>query len=137
MYKTSEEFSAEANGLDVGRNHGLQAGYEQGWNDAIEHAAKQQAAIFHEQRELSFALNSLSVICFSALASLKTAPEHCRDTAVQFYVKEINRLLAAGIEVPGAIRVVPHTDPALMLREGDIADLIRRWFDQSLKKHQQ
>ena len=137
MYKTSEAYFAESHGLVVGKNHGIREGYEAGWNDAIAHTEKQQAAILHENRELSFALNSLSVICFAALSALKSAPEHHRDVAMQIYATEVNRLLAAGPEVAGAIRAVPHTDGALLDREGDIASAIRFWFDQSLKKHQQ
>ena len=132
MYKTDEAFTAESHGLVVGKAYGLRQGYDEGWNAAIAHVQPQYDAALREQRELAYALNALSVIAYSALAALKAAPEQHRLAVTDIYAKEVNRLMKAGQNAPGAIRAVPHTDPALLAREYDIANLVRQWFEQSL-----
>jgi hypothetical protein len=128
MYKTDEAYTAESHGLVVGA-YGVRQGYDSGWNDAIAHVQLQFDAALREQRELAYALNALSVIAYSALAALKAAPEQHRLMATDIYAKEINRLMKAGPKAPGAIRAVPHTDPALLARESDIAHLMQQWFE--------
>ena len=132
MYKTDEAYTAESHGLVVGRAYGVRQGYDSGWNDAIAHAQPQFDAALRDQRELAYALNALSVIAYSALAALKAAPEQHRLMATDIYAKEVNRLMKAGPKAPGAIRAVPHTDPALLARESDIAHLMQQWFEHSL-----
>ncbi|HCB1922802.1 TPA: hypothetical protein MYQ54_004516 [Escherichia coli] len=132
MYKSADAFVAESHGLAVGKAHGLRQGYDEGWNAAIAHVQPQFDAAQREQRELAYALNALSVIAYSALAALKAAPEQHRLMATDIYAQEVNRLMKAGPKAPGAIRAVPHTDPALLARESDIAHLMQQWFEHSL-----
>ncbi len=40
--------------------------------------------------------------------------------------------MKAGPKTPGAIRAIPHADPALLARESDIAHLMQQWFEHSL-----
>lgn len=128
MYKTDEAFTAESHGLVVGKAYGLRQGYDEGWNAAIAHVQPQYDAALREQRELAYALNALSVIAYSALAALKAAPEQHRLAVTDIYAKEVNRLMKAGQNAPGAIRAVPHTDPAFLAQEHDIANLVRQCF---------
>lgn len=136
MYKSNESYLAESHGLSVGKSHGLrqgrQEGFDDGWTQAVAKMQPQYDAVIRERNELAFALNSLSVIAFSALSSLKNAPPQHRITAAEIYAKEVNRLTRAGSNAPGAIRVVPHTDPALLAHEPDLACLMKRWFEEAL-----
>ena len=132
MYKSADAFVAESHGLAVGKAHGLRQGYDEGWNDAIAHVQPQFDAALREQRELAYALNSLSTIAYAALSALKAAPEQHRLVAIDIYTKEVNRLMKAGPKAPGAIRAIPHADPAMLAREGDIAHLMQQWFEHSL-----
>ena len=137
MYKSADAFVAESHGLAVGKAHGLREGYDEGWNAAIAHVQPKYDAALREQRELAYALNALSAIAYSALSALKAAPEQHRIMTVDIYTKEVNRLMKAGPKAPGAIRAVPHADPALLARESDIAHLMQQWFAHSLAKQQQ
>ena len=132
MYKTDEAYTAESHGLVVGKAYGVRQGYDSGWNDAIAHVQLQFDAALREQRELAYALNSLSTIAYAALSALKAAPEQHRLVAIDIYTKEVNRLMKAGPKAPGAIRAIPHADPAMLAREGDIAHLMQQWFEHSL-----
>ncbi|MGH8032963.1 MAG: hypothetical protein ACREO8_11525 [Luteimonas sp.] len=127
--RTEDNYLAEITGMAVGTQNGLrrghEAGYTEGWNDAVAQMEPRFQQLQQEVAALSYAMNGLGLIAYAALAGLDQAPRAHQIIAMNKY----GDLVTKNRQV---LRHSPHLDPILLAREKQAAE----WFPKLYERLQ-